>query len=83
MVSAIDINDFVAADQDDSTEVTRLNKIIEEKNANIYKLMTLLEKQIYKNKIQSKQVNEADERFAFFNDIFEKLTKEIEELKKS
>ena len=39
MVSEIDINDFIAADQ--------------------------------------------DERFAFFNDIFEKLTKEIEELQKS
>ena len=78
-----DSNYIVATDQDESTEVIKLNKIIKENNASISKLMSLLETQLLKNEKQSKQLNEAGEKLAFFDDIATKMTKEIEQLKKS
>ena len=76
-----DRNYIVARDQEESTEVIKLNKIIEENNASISKLMSLLEKQLLKNEKQSTQLNEAGEKLAFFDDIATKMTKEIQQLK--
>ena len=73
MLSETDSNYLAATDLYESTDVIKLNKIIEENNANISKWMSLLEKQLLKNEKQSQQINEGGEKLAFLDDIATKL----------